>query len=106
MEFWLSGSDVPTPGKSPSPTKDMSPTRLDTPPGPPTPEKHVTINPSTDEDERISGDVCELHLTLEVLRSCIFKSFARQDVTRLMEQPKCCHDVCLWNGIPTKFLTK
>ena len=51
MEFWLSGSDIPTPGKTPSPTKDMSPTRVDTPPGPPTPEKRVTIHPATDEEE-------------------------------------------------------
>ena len=51
IEFWLSGSDVPTPGKTPSPTKDVSPTRVDTPPGPPTPEKHVTIHPATDEEE-------------------------------------------------------
>ncbi len=50
MEFWLSGSDVPTPAKTPSPTKDPL-ERVDTPPGPPTPEKHVTIVQSAEEED-------------------------------------------------------
>lgn len=38
MEFWLSGSDVA------NASKDSSPLPPETPPGPPTPEKHVRLN--------------------------------------------------------------
>ena len=38
MEFWLSGSDVP------SASKESSPQPPETPPGPPTPEKHVRMS--------------------------------------------------------------
>ncbi len=69
MEFWLSGSDVPTPAKTPSPTKDPldgALERVDTPPGPPTPEKHVTIVQSADEED-------ETQTTEEVLLGFLCK---------------------------------
>ncbi len=67
MEFWLSGGDAPTPGETPSPIKDLSAMRVDTPPGPPTPEKRVTIvseDEDNDEDASHADQVRTAHLYL------------------------------------------
>ena len=65
---------MPTPGKTPSPTKDLSPTRVDTPPGPPTPEKHVTIHPATDEEDDVHDAVSIKIFPAEKLICWVIKS--------------------------------
>lgn len=53
MEFWLSNNDAPGPVKSSE--KTSSPPPIDTPPGPPTPEKHV--NMSEDDSQHNTEEV-------------------------------------------------